>query len=264
MTAAPGAYADIDGLRLYYEVHGPPGGAPLVLVHGGFMTIDTLGPILPALAATRRVVAIELEGHGRSVDRDRPLSVRGMARDVGALMDRLGGGPMDLMGFSLGGMVVLGTAALRPERVRRLVAVSAADRRDAFYPQILAQWPGMSPETLAGSPLEMAYKAVAPRPERWPGFVHKMREAMTSCPGWEAQEIAAITAPVLLALGDADMIRPEAAFDLLRRLGGAPEDGGMGAMPASQMAMLPGTNHFGILYRTDVLVPLINGFLDRD
>lgn len=262
MSATSGSYADLDGLRMYYEVHGPPGGAPLVLVHGGFMTIEGLGPILPALAATRRVVALELEGHGRTMDLDRPLSVRGMARDVGALMARLGGGPIDLMGFSLGGMVALGAAATRPELVRRLVVVSAADRRDSFYPQILAQWPAMSPEALAGSPMERAYRAIAPRPERWPGFVHKMRVAVTSCPGWAAEEIAAIAAPTLLALGDADMICPEAATDLLRRLGGAPQDGGMGAMPASQMAILPGTNHFGILYRTDLLVPIINGFLD--
>lgn len=253
-------YASVNGLEMYYEIHGA--GRPLVLLHGGFMTIETLGPLLPALAQTRQVIAVELEGHGRTADLDRPLSANQMAEDVAGLIERLGVAPADVAGFSLGGVSAMRLAMRRPDLVRKLVLISAVSNNAGYYPATTAGWPDMSPQVMAGSPWEPAYARVAPHPERWPIFVDKMKHALMDFQGWTAADIQAIKAPVLMVLGDADLVRPEHAVEMFRLLGGAPEDGGMGELPASQLAILPGTTHFSILYRTDLLLPIVIPFLD--
>jgi pimeloyl-ACP methyl ester carboxylesterase len=259
-----GQYATVNGLKMYYQVQGQ--GRPLVLLHGGFMNIEALGPILPALAESRpegrRVIAVDLEGHGRTVDLDRPLSLDQMAADVAGLLKQLGIDQADVFGFSMGGGVALRLAAEHPELVRKLVVVSAHHKVDAFYPSVRAMWPGMSPEGFAGTPMEQAYLATAPDPKRWPIFVEKMKQFMLSTKDWPDSKVRSIKAPTLLVLGDADLIRPEAMIDMFRLMGGARPDGGMGGVPASQLAVLPGTTHFNILYRTDLLLPLVVPFLD--
>lgn len=263
-AAVTGAYAEVEGLRIYYQAQGRGEGPALVMLHGGLMTLEAWGPILPALAARRRVLALELEGHGRTVDLERPLSLAQMARDVGGFIAQVAEGPVDLMGYSMGAMVALGTALGRPDLVRRLVLVAGARRREDFYPQILVQWPGMTAAALAGTPMQAAYRKAAPHPERWAGFVDKMREAMVGFQGYDDHALRLLTAPALLAVGDCDLIPPEATTALLRLLGGAPEDGGLGARPASQLAVLPGTTHFDILFKTELLRPMIEAFLDRE
>ena len=257
---APG-YATVGGLRLYHEVHGE--GRPLVLLPGGFMTLEALGPLLPALAADRRVIAVELEGHGRTADLDRPLSVDQMAHDVAGLIEQLGLGAVDLFGFSLGGMAALRLAILHPERVRKLVVVSAGYGADGFYPATMVGWPSMSAKTFAGSPAERAYLDVAPQPERWAGFVDKVKLCLMGSRGWPLAEVAAIKATVLLALGDADLVRPEHALEMFRLLGGARPDGGLEGPTASQLAVLPGATHFDILDRPE-LTPMVARFLDAE
>lgn len=253
-------YATVDGLTMYHEIHGA--GRPLLLLHGGFMTVDALGPLLPALATSRQVIAVELEGHGRTADLDRPLSAEQMAEDVAGLLGQLGVARADVVGYSLGGMVGLRLASKHPELVRRLVAISAVYSNDGYYPAIVAGWRGMSAAALAGTPMERAYAETAPNPAHWPVFVEKVQHALMDFPGWPAADIAAIEAPTLLVIGDGDLVRPEHAVEMLRLLGGAPEDGGMGAPPRSQLAVLPGTTHFNILYRTDLLLPIVGPFLD--
>jgi pimeloyl-ACP methyl ester carboxylesterase len=253
-------YALVNGLNMYYEVHGT--GRPLVMLHGGFMTINALGPILPALAETRQVIAVELEGHGRTADLDRPLRYDQMADDVAGLLRKLGIERADLFGFSMGGMVGLRLAFRHPELVRKAVIASALYNIDGYYPSIVAQWPGMSAESLAGSPMEQIYAEVAPNPQHWPIFIDKMKEAMMTFKGWPASDIQAIKAPTLLIFGDADLIRPEHALELFRLLGGARADGGMEGLPDSQFAVLPGTTHFNLLDRTDLLMPIVVPFLD--
>lgn len=262
MPAAAGAYAEVDGLRIYYEAQGRGDGPPLLLLHGGMMTLEEWGPILPALAARRRVLALELEGHGRTTDLERPLTLAQMARDVSGFIDAAAGGPVDLMGYSMGAMVALGAAIARPDRVRRLVLVAGARRREDFYPRILAQWPAMTAAALAGTPMEAAYRKVAPHPDRWPGFVDKMREAMVGFEGYDDDALRGLKSPALVAVGDCDLVPPEAAMALLRLLGGGPEDGGLGARPASRLAVLPGTTHFDILFKTELLRPMVEAFLD--
>ena len=257
---AAGQYATVNGLKIYYEVHGQ--GRPLVLLHGGLMNIPALGPLLPALAAGRQVVAVELEGHGRTRDLDRPLSLDQMTTDVAGLINQLGLRDADVFGFSMGGAVAMRLASRHAELVRKLVLVSTGYSNDFFYPSVLAQWPGLSAEGLKGTPMETAYLQTAPDPARWPVFIDKMKQMMLGTAPLQPAEIGAIKAPTLLMLGDADLIRPEAAVDMFRLLGGARPDGGMAGLPESRFAVLPGTTHFDILYRLDLLLPMVSQFLD--
>jgi pimeloyl-ACP methyl ester carboxylesterase len=255
-----GKYANVNGLNMYYEIHGA--GRPLLLLHGGFMTVNALGPLLPALARTRQVIAVELEGHGHTGDLDRPLHAGQMAEDVAGLVGQLGIGQADFVGYSLGGMAALRIAVRHPELVRKLVLVSTSYGNSGFYPSIVAGWPGITPEGFAGSPMEQDYLRTAPHPEHWPVFVDKMKHLLMDFEGWPASDIRSIAAPTLLVLGDADIIRPEFALEMFRLLGGAREDGGMGGVPNAQLAVLPGTTHSGILYRTDLLLPVFAPFLE--
>ena len=255
-----GDYAEVNGLKMYYEIHGT--GQPLLLLHGGFMTIEALGPLLPTLAKNRRVIAVELEGHGRTADLDRPLSYEQMAEDVAGLLEHLGIDQTDIFGFSLGGMTALRLAVRHPALVRKLVLASVVYSNEGYYPSIVAGWPGMTPEALAGTPMEQLYTRTAPNPKHWPVFVGKVRQALMDFKGWPATDIQSIEAPTLLMLGDADIVRPEYALEMFRMLGGVEADGGMGGVPKSQFAVLPGTSHFDLLIRTDLLLPIVTPFLD--
>lgn len=255
-----GQYATVNGLKMYYEIHGE--GEPLLLLHGGYHVIEALEPLLSTLARSRKVIAVELEGHGRTTDLDRPLRQEQMAEDVAGLLDQLGIAQTDILGYSLGGQAALGIAIQRPDLVRKLVLVSAPYNQEGFYPSTRANWPEMSAETMIGTPMEQAYKQVAPEPTHWPVFVEKMKHALMDFPGWSTDDVREITAPTLIVIGDADFVRPEFALEMFRLLGGARPDGGMAGIPASQLAVLPATTHFSILYRVDLLLPVITPFLD--
>ena len=174
-----GKYADIGNLKLYYQLHGQAQpqskSRPLLVLHGGFMTIEAMGPILPALAQGRQVIAVDLEGHGRTVDLDRPLNLDQMAADVAAFLKQLGVEKADVLGFSMGGGVALRIAAAEPQLVAKLVVISVHHKMDAYYPSIRAMWPGMTVQGFTGTPMEKAYLETAPDPKRWPAFVEKMK-----------------------------------------------------------------------------------------
>src|SRR3954469_1682193 len=181
-------YAKIHGLDLYYEEHGsgeplpqgdPGDGEPLVLLHGGFHAGEMFGAILPQLSEGRRVIAVDLQGHGRSADSERPLRPELMADDIAALIEHCGPERADVMGYSLGGEVALRTAIQHPERVRRLVVVSVPFSRDGNFPEVLSTMDAMVPEAadmLGQSPLYELYARIAPRPEDWPRFVGKVTD----------------------------------------------------------------------------------------
>lgn len=251
-------YAPINGLYMYYEVHGQ--GRPLVLLHGGLMTIDGFGSLLPTLAQSRQVIAVELQGHGRTADLDRPLHPAQLAEDVAGLLEHLKIERADLFGFSLGGVTALRIASRYPELVRRLVVVSAPYSNDGYYPSIVASWPSMTAELLDGTPMERDYRLTAPDPDHWPVLVDKVRHGLMDFEGWSTEEMRSIDAPALLVLGDADVVRPEYAVEMFR-LFSAREDGGMAGLPESQLAILPGTTHFSILESTELL-PVVVPFLD--
>jgi pimeloyl-ACP methyl ester carboxylesterase len=252
-------YASVNGLELYYEVHGD--GPPLVLLHGAMGTIDScFARLLPALGAQHRLIAVELQGHGHTADVDRPLSYRDMADDVAALLRSLATGPIDAVGYSMGGSVGLELAMRHPDLVKRVVyAGGATYRRDGLHPEMLQDMSDAA-EALEGSLWHQAYLRVAPRPDDWPRLVNKVME-LDRFEGWTAEQIQAITQPVLVIVGDSDIVRPEHAVELFRLLGGGVV-GDIVDLPASRLAMLPGTSHVGMLERFDWLHSMITDFLD--
>ncbi len=204
----PGKYADLNGIKLYYEVRGS--GSPLVLLHGGLGAIEMFGPNLPALAKRHKVIAVDLQGHGRTADIDRPLSVELMADDIAALIKHLELERADVMGYSLGGGVALLTAIRHPQVVGKLVVVSAPFRKNGFYPEILAQQgqvTAAAAEAMKQTPMYELYSRIAPRPEDWPRLLGKIGDAMKKDFDF-SQQVAAIKSPTLIVAGDADIFPP--------------------------------------------------------
>jgi pimeloyl-ACP methyl ester carboxylesterase len=262
--ASKGNYAEVNGLRMYYEIHGT--GEPLVVLHGAYMTIDAMGEIVPALAETRQVIAVELQGHGRTADIDRPLSYEQMADDVAALLRHLEIEEADVFGYSMGGGVALQVAIRHPEVVRKLVVASASHASDHMHTELLEMIPTITPEAFAGSPIEEDYLRTAPNPEDFPTLVAKLKQLDMEPFAWLPEDIRGISAPTLLIVGDSDAIHLEHAVELFRLLGGGVM-GDLAGLPKSQLAVLPGTSHFappgsGVLDRADWLVAMIGGFLD--
>ena len=263
-TKAAGQYADVNGIKLYYEIHGT--GAPLILLHGGLGAISMFGPNLPALAKGRQVIAVDLQGHGRTADIDRPLSPELMADDIAALIKHLKLERPDLMGFSLGGGVALLTAIKHPELVGRLVVVSTPIRRDAFYPDILAQQKQVTAEAaeaMKQTPMYQLYASIAPRPEDWPRLLAKIGEGMAKDFDF-SKEVAKIEATTLVVAGDADIFPPAHAVEVFGLLGGGKRDPGWdgSGRPKSQLAILPGVTHYTMAI-APALSPVVISFLDE-
>jgi pimeloyl-ACP methyl ester carboxylesterase len=258
-AGATSGYMPVNGLDMYYEIHGD--GSPLALFHGAMGTIDScFAKLLPALAATRKVVAVELQGHGHTADVDRPLSYQQMAADAAALLETLGIETVDLVGYSLGGAVAMQLAMQHPGTVRRVVyAGGTSYRRDGLYPEMLAE-PDPAADDLTGSAWHQAYVRVAPDPSRWPVLVAKNSELDRTFAGWPDEDIQAMTTPMLLIIGDSDIVRPEHTMRMFRLLGGG-VIGDLAGLPASQLAVLPGTSHVGLLDRVDWLQSMILEFL---
>jgi pimeloyl-ACP methyl ester carboxylesterase len=252
-------YTPVNGLNLYYEIHGA--GRPLVLLHGAFMSIDGFGPLLPALAKTRQVIGVELQGHGHTADIDRPLRYEQLADDTAALLRHLDFDQADLSGYSLGAGTALQVAIRHPDLVRKLVVVSGTYNSDGFYPGVLEGIQNLTPEVFSGTPWHETYLRVAPDPDAFPTLVAKVKEAEAQVQDWPPEDVRAIKAPTLVVLGDSEPIRPEHAVELFRlRGGGVPGD--LVGLPPAQLAILPGTTHVGILERSDWLVSMITPFLD--
>jgi pimeloyl-ACP methyl ester carboxylesterase len=254
----------VNGIRLYYEIHGS--GRPLILLHGGLGSIEMFGPNLPALAAGRRVVAVDLQGHGRTADIDRPIRTESMADDIAALIEHLGLDRPDLLGYSLGGGVAILTAIRRPELVGRLVVVSTPIRRSAFYPEILAQQTQVgaaAAEAMKQTPMYQVYASIAPRPEDWAQLLAKIGEAMEHDFDF-SKLIAKLTAPTLVVAGDADIFPPTHAVEVFGLLGGGKRDGGWdgSGRPTSRLAILPGLTHYTI-FSAPALADAVIPFLDE-
>ncbi|HET7246739.1 MAG TPA: alpha/beta hydrolase [Streptosporangiaceae bacterium] len=253
------SYADVNGLSLYYAEHGC--GEPLVLLHGGFGTGEMFGPVLPALAAQRRVIAVDLQAHGRTADVGRPLRYETMADDVAALIGYLGLVRSDVMGVSMGGGVALRTAIQHPEAVDRVVLVSVPFRRDGWFPEIGAAMRQFTPEhgeAMKQSPLYATYARVAPRPGDWPVLHAKMGELLSADYDWSS-EVAAITAPTMLVYADSDSIRPAHMVEFFALLGGGLRDAdwdGSGR-PAGRLAIMPGTTHYDIFASPALAAPIL-------
>lgn len=260
------AYASVNGLEIYYEIHGS--GDPLIVLPGGFMTVEAMGPLVAQLAATRQVIGVELQGHGHTADSERPLRYETMAEDIAALMKHLGLAQADLFGYSLGGGVALRLAIQHPELVRKLTLASTAFRRDGWYPETLAGMAAIDAEAFKATPIYGGYLQTSPKPEAWPDFVGKMRQLLGEDYDW-TQDVAALKARVLIAVGDADGLRLAHAVEMFGLLGGGKGDGDLSGVSSSRLAVLPFTTHVGwappnrgILTRVDLLLPMITEFLD--
>jgi pimeloyl-ACP methyl ester carboxylesterase len=259
-------YASVNGMDHYYETRGS--GEPLIVLPGGFMTVEALGAIVPELAASRQVIGVELQGHGHTADVDRLMRFETMADDIAALMDHLGLEQADLFGYSLGGGVALRLAIQHPERVRKLALASTAFRRDGWYPETLAGMAAIDAEGFKATPIYQGYLQTSPKPEAWPDFVGKMRQLLGEEYDWTL-EVAALKAPVFIMVGDADGLRLAHAVEMFGLLGGGQKDGDLAGVSSSRLAVLPFTTHVGwappnrgILTRTDLLLPMITEFLD--
>ena len=257
-------YAPVNSLEMYYEIHGA--GMPLVVLHGAYMTIGTMGEVVPGLAETRQVIAVELQGHGHTADIDRPITYEGMADDTAALLRHLGIEQADVFGYSMGGGVALQLAIRHPRLVRKLVSASASYTSDGMQPELHGMIPSITPEMFAGSPIEAAYLEVAPNPEHFPTLVEKLKRLDMTPYAWPADDIRGIPAPTLIVVGDSDAIRLEHAVEMFRLLGGGVM-GDLVGLPNSQLVVLPGTAHFvppgsGLLDRAEWLLAMVPAFLD--
>ena len=258
-----GNYAAVNGLKLYYEIHGK--GQPLVLLHGGLGVIGMYAEILPALAEKRQVVAVELQGHGHTPDINRPFSFEQMADDVAALVRQLRFENADLFGYSLGGGVALQTTIRHPDAVRKLVVVSTPCKSDGWYPEVRAGMRAMNAEiakTWVGSPMQQAYASVAPNPEDWPTLVAKTGPLVSQDYDWSAG-VAAIKSPTMIVFGDADSVRTAHAVEFFELLGGGQRDAGWdgSGMSNTRLAILPGTTHYSICF-SPMLASTVTPFLD--
>jgi pimeloyl-ACP methyl ester carboxylesterase len=257
------SYADVNGISLYYEEHGS--GQPLILLHGGYGTGEMFAAILPLLASGHRVITVDLQGHGRTADVDRPLRFQTMGDDIAALIRHLGLAQADVMGYSLGAGTALRTAIQHPALVRRLVIVSHPVRHDGWFPESLAGFDQMGPafaEAMKQSPLYEIYSKVAPRVEDWPVLVDKMGTMLRQDYDWSA-EVEKITAPVMLVYGDADSVRPAHIAEIYALLGGGLRDANWdgSARPVSRLAILPSHTHYDIFFSPDLTSAVIP-FLD--
>ena len=250
---AKSGYAPVNGLKMYYEIHGTTDGKkpPLVLLHGGGSTIETsFGKVLPSLAKTRKVIAFEQQGHGRTADIvDRPFTFEQSADDTVALLRYLKIERADFFGYSNGGNIALQVAIRHPHLVRKLIVASALYKRDGLYPEF---WDSMKRATLEDMPAELreAYLRVAPNPEDLPTFHNKCVKRMLEFKDWRPEDIQSIEAPTLVMIGDADIVRPEHGVEMFRLLLHA------------QLAVLPGTDHMTLVERRDWLVSMIEAFLN--
>ena len=253
-----GATVTINGMELYYEVSGE--GDPLIVLHGAYMNIPSMGEIVPRLAETHKVYAIEFQGHGRTTDIDRPITYPNLAGDVAAFMDEVGIEKADVFGYSMGAAAGLRLAIDHPEKVDRLVAASVAYDAEGWQPAFKDFIPQMAPEMFVGTPMEDEWKKLAPNPDGFRALVEKLIALESEPMQWE-EEVKALTAPVLIIAGDADVSTLEHNVALFRLLGGGVM-GDMGEpLPASRLAVLPATSHTAVINQTELLHGFIEPFL---
>lgn len=269
-TKGTGHYADVNGIKLYYEIHGT--GRPLILLHGGLMHGGLFGPVLDMLAKDHKVVTPDLQGHGRTADIDRPIDMRLMADDIAGLIEHLGlvdgETKPDLVGYSLGGGVALWTAVKHPELIRRLVLVSANVRRDAIPAEMLAQQGQVNAaaaEFMKETPMYQEYVRVAPRPKDFPRLLDKMGQSMANDFDF-SDEVRGLRMPTLIVAGDADMAPPSHYVEVFKLLDGGLRDGGwMGEgrpKGGHALAILPGLTHYNI-GESPLLATTVLSFLDQ-
>ena len=261
---AKSGHVAANGVDYYYEIRGV--GEPLLLLHGGLGSIDMFAPIMPRLAEHRQVIAVDLQGHGRTRLGERPFSLQAMGADMAVVLTKLGFGQVDVLGYSMGGGVAFQLAVQHPEAVRRLVLVSAGYAQDGFYPEMLpmqAQVGAAMADSMKDTPMYKSYVAVAPQPEDFPRLLDTMGAWMRKPYDWSA-DAAKLRMPVMLVFGDSDMYRPEHVVRFYQLLGGGLRDAGWMREHQSQnrLAILPDQTHYDIFFSPgllDATLPFLDG-----
>lgn len=255
-------YAPVNGLNIYYEIHGRGRAEPLVLLHGSFMTIsNNWTGWIGELSKARTVVAVEMQGHGRTADIDRDFTHENLADDIAAMLDHLGIERADLLGYSLGGGVAMQIAISHPEKVRKVVSISACLRLDGLVTEALDAFPHLTPDTFKGSPIETEYKKLSPTPNEFPNFVTRVAAMALKPYDFGADRLAATKAPFLFIHGDADGVRLDHIAEMFRLKSGEIH-GDLRPRSDSRLAVLPNTTHVTLMERGNAIIPMVNEFLD--
>lgn len=255
-------YALVNGLRMYHEVHGK--GEPVVLLHGSFMAIPgNWEEMIAALSSTRQVIAVEMQGHGRTADIDRDFTFENLADDIAGLLDYLNIARADLVGYSLGGGVAMHLAIRHPEKVRKVVSISAVFRYDGWVKEALVAFQHLSADALKGSPIEAEYRRLSPTPDEFPSFIKRVIAVDLKPYDFGADQLRATKAPMLFIHGDADGIRLDHIAELFRLKGGD-IFGDLLPRSASRLAILPNTTHVTLMQQVGLIAPMINDFLDAN
>jgi pimeloyl-ACP methyl ester carboxylesterase len=261
-------YAPVNGLKMYYEIHGS--GEPVVLLHGAFMTISNNWTAswgneatdwIAELSRTRKVIAVEMQGHGRTADIKRDLTYENLADDVAGLLDYLKIPSADIIGYSLGGGVAMQCAIRHPEKVRKVVSISAPFRQDGVVKEGLDAFPKLTPEAFKGSPIEIEYKKLSPTPDKFADLVNHIKAMALRPYDFGSDKLKATKAPMFFIHGDADGVRLDHIAEMYRLKGGDLH-GDIRPHPESRLAILPNTTHVTLMDRMTTIVPMINNFLD--
>ena len=254
-------YADVNGLKMYYEVYGE--GKPLIMVHGSFMNIPmNWAEIIPILAKDRQVIVAEMQAHGRTKDIPRDFTYENMADDVSGLITQLRLDSVDVLGYSMGAGVAFQMGIRHADQVRRLVILSGVYKNDGWWPEVEKSFESMNADMFKGSPIQQQYDSLGNDPAKFPDFIDKVISVDRKKYDW-SKEVKAIKAPIFMAIGDADGIRYEHALELFRAKGGG-KMGDMNGLPKSRLAILPGTTHTGMISQKEMLIPMVTNFLDSD
>ncbi|MDR4890575.1 MULTISPECIES: alpha/beta fold hydrolase [unclassified Chryseobacterium] len=252
-------YAPVNGIKVYYEVYGK--GKPIVLLHGAFMTIDlNWGELIPELSKNRKVIALELQGHGHTPFSERKLSHATLASDVTKVMDYLKIDKADVAGYSFGGEVAYQLAIQSPERLNKLVIISSTYKTSGWLPEVNKALEGMKPDLFTNSPLHTAYNAVAPDKTKWTKFLEQMMASAGQPFDLGDGNISKIPVPVLIIAGDNDGLDKTELSKTYKLLGGD-VFADMGPMPKSQLAVAPGQTHVSLMMQTTLILNYLNGFL---
>jgi pimeloyl-ACP methyl ester carboxylesterase len=255
-------YAPVNGLKMYYEIRGQ--GEPVVLLHGSFMAISNSfhwTEWIGELSKTRKVIAIEMQGHGRTADTGRDFTYDNLADDVAALLDHLKIPSADVIGYSLGGGVALNCAIRHPDKVRKVVSISAVFRQNGWTKEGLDAFPNITAEAFKDTPIEADYKRLSPTPNEFPNFVKRVLSVDVKPHDFGADKLKATKAPIFFIYGDADGVRLDYIAEAFRLKGGEVH-GDMRPRSASRLAILPDATHVTLMERISIIVPMINDFLD--
>lgn len=254
-------YAPVNGLKMYYEIHGR--GEPVVLLHGAFMMISgDWNDWIIELAKTRKVIAVEMQGHGRTADVKLDMSFEKLSDDVAGLLDHLKIGRSDIVGYSLGGGVAMQTAIRHPEKVRKVVSISAVFRRDGWVKEGVDALASLTPDIFKDSPMEAEYKRLSPTPNEFPAFIKHVVTMASKPYDFGADKFKAAKAPMFFIHGDADGVRFDHIAEMYRLKGGGNIHGDMQPRSASRLAILPDATHVTLMNHRQTIVPMINDFLD--